>query len=156
MGTPEITTSAVELMATVFPPVIYVVAGILVPGLTLLAGAPKLGKSWLAMNLAAAIAAGGVALGRIDAIAGDVLYLALEDPPRRIQERLRIVLEDQPAPAALHFATEWPLMHDGGASRCTDGSSNTRPRGPCSSTSWPRSGVAPTTERTATPPTTGR
>jgi hypothetical protein len=107
--------TATDLMATAFPPVIYTVTDLVVPGLTLLAGAPKLGKSWLAMNLGVAIASGGKALGKLDTAAGDVLYLALEDPPRRLQERLRIVLEGEPAPARLHFATEWALMHDGGA-----------------------------------------
>lgn len=107
--------SATDLMATTFPAVVYLVSGILVPGLTLLVGAPKLGKSWMALNVAAAVASGGRALGNVTVDAADVLYLALEDPPRRLQERLTIVLEGSPVPAGLSFATEWPLLHDGGA-----------------------------------------
>jgi RecA-family ATPase len=54
-------------------------------GLTLPAGKPKLGKSWLALSVAFAVAAGGVALGTYPVAQGEVLYLALEDNERRLQ-----------------------------------------------------------------------
>jgi hypothetical protein len=57
--------SAVELLATTFPEPRWAVPGILAEGLTFLAGAPKLGKSWLALNVSLAIASGGRALGQI-------------------------------------------------------------------------------------------
>ena len=47
-----------ELMATEFPPPKWAVPGLLCEGLNLLAGAPKLGKSWLSLGLGAAIANG--------------------------------------------------------------------------------------------------
>jgi hypothetical protein len=47
------------------PPVRWAVPGILPEGLSLLAGKPKLGKSWLALGLAVAKASAGVALGKI-------------------------------------------------------------------------------------------
>lgn len=106
--------TAADLLAADFPEPRWAVPGVVAEGLTLLAGAPKLGKSWLAMNLAAAVGAGGKALGKVDVDQGDSLYLALEDPPRRLQQRLRIVLEGDTAPAGLHFDTSWPLLHDGG------------------------------------------
>jgi RecA-family ATPase len=58
-------------------------------GLTILAGKGKIGKSWLALGIAIAVASGGYALGSIKVEQGDVLYLALEDNERRLQKRLR-------------------------------------------------------------------
>jgi hypothetical protein len=49
---------------------------------------PGVGKSWLALQFAQAVAAGGITLGeRVEC--GPILYLALEDPPRRLQDRMR-------------------------------------------------------------------
>ena len=76
-----------------FPPLRYAVPGLIPEGFTLLIGAPKIGKSWLVLDLLLGAAAGGVALGRIGA--GDarrVLYLALEDSDRRMQDRCRALL----------------------------------------------------------------
>lgn len=65
----------------------WAIPNLLPVGLSILAGAPKLGKSWLALQIAQAVAAGGVTLNeRIER--GRVLYLALEDPPRRLKERM--------------------------------------------------------------------
>jgi len=50
--------TAADLGKRVFPPVDFTVEGLLVPALTLLAGAPKLGKSWLALQLGLSVAAG--------------------------------------------------------------------------------------------------
>jgi hypothetical protein len=83
-------------------------------GLTLLAGAPKLGKSWLALNVATAVAYGGTALDKIGVDRGEVLYLALEDPPRRLQRRLRMILGGEPAPDGLFIETVWPRLLEGG------------------------------------------
>lgn len=65
----------------------YVVPGYIAEGLTVLAGRPKLGKSWLALDLAIAVATGGAALGSTKVGQGDVLYLALEDNERRLCRR---------------------------------------------------------------------
>ena len=75
------------------PPVRWTIPEILPEGLTLLAGKPKLGKSWLALSVALSIAAGGVALGTQPVAKGDVLYLALEDNARRLQSRARRLLD---------------------------------------------------------------
>lgn len=112
--------TADELMTTTFPEPRWAVNGIVAEGLTLLAGAPKLGKSWFALNAACAIAAGGVAFGRIPVDPGDVLYLALEDTGRRLQRRLGLILGSDPAPARLVLATELPPMSNGGAERMTE------------------------------------
>ena len=108
------TWTAVELLATKFPAPRWAVPGTVPEGLTLLAGAPKLGKSWLALGFAVAVASGGRALGSIPVEQGGVCYLALEDPPRRLQQRLRSLLGASAAPESLYLDTEWPALSDGG------------------------------------------
>lgn len=114
------TFTVAELMGEDLPPVRWAVPGILPEGLSLLAGKPKLGKSWLALGLAVAKASGGVALGKVPVDWGEVLYLALEDNRRRLQNRFRKVLAGSPPPEGLHIATEWPRLDEGGADRLDD------------------------------------
>lgn len=105
-----ITASA--LMAMKFDPIRYVIPGYVAEGLTLFAGAPKIGKSWTALDLAIAVSTGGLAFGSIKCDQGDVIYLALEDNPRRLQSRLK-VMGRQIAPQRLTFMTEWPTLDEG-------------------------------------------
>ena len=88
---PEITDSATLDIATFTEPK-FVVPGYVTEGLVILAGRPKIGKSWLALGLADAVARGGRAFGQLEVEAGDVLYLALEDIPRRLQKRMRVIV----------------------------------------------------------------
>jgi hypothetical protein len=57
-------------MAKELPPIRYVVPGIIAEGLTLLAGKSKIGKSWLILGTAIAVASGGYALGSLRSIRG--------------------------------------------------------------------------------------
>ncbi len=114
------TFTAADLMREDLPPVRWAVPGILPEGLTLLAGKPKLGKSWLAAGLGIAKASGGFALGKIPVERGEVLYLALEDNRRRLQNRMKKMLAGSPPPDGLHIATEWPRLDDGGAELLDD------------------------------------
>ena len=82
---------AETLLGIDFAPVDYVVEGYIAEGLTLFAGRPKLGKSWMALGFCVAVATGGTTLG-VDCEAGDALYLALEDNRRRLKDRLGVVL----------------------------------------------------------------
>jgi hypothetical protein len=83
------TISASRLAAMELPPVKYIVDGFIAEGLTVLAGRPKVGKSWMALGLAIAVASPfGYAFGSIPVEQGDVLYLALEDNKRRLKRRL--------------------------------------------------------------------
>jgi hypothetical protein len=96
------------------------VPGILAEGVTLLGGAPKIGKSWLALGLAIAVASGGKALGSIKVDQGDVLYLALEDTGRRLQARLaRLLSESGDWPTGLTLAVECPALPEGGTEQIT-------------------------------------
>jgi hypothetical protein len=114
---PRTSWTAAEIMAMDFPEPRWAVPGILAEGVTLLAGAPKIGKSWLSLNVSAAVAAGGKALGKLDVEGGDVLYLALEDNPRRLQSRLGKVLAGQGASERLTFAIACEALPAGGSDR---------------------------------------
>ena len=71
----------------------------------------------MALGLGIAVAAGGRAFGSIPVVAGETLYLALEDSPRRLQSRLRTLLGPENAPDGLHLETEWPRLDEGGTDR---------------------------------------
>jgi Mrp family chromosome partitioning ATPase len=79
--------TATELIGMNFPEQMWVVPNVLPEGLAILAGKPKTGKSWLALNLALAAASGGEFLNT-ELAAIKVAYLALEDSERRLRERL--------------------------------------------------------------------
>jgi len=111
---PRTSWTAAELLAMQFPDPVWAVPGLIAEGVNLLAGPPKVGKSWLSLGLGLAIAAGGQALGRIDVEPGPVLYLALEDTPRRLQARMRKVLAGRPAPDDLTLDVFCPPMAAGG------------------------------------------
>jgi hypothetical protein len=87
-NTKDDTIDAETLLGMDFAPLEYVIPGYIVEGLTVLAGKPKLGKSWWAYDASIAVATGGKAMGSIDCEQGDVLYLALEDNRRRVKDRL--------------------------------------------------------------------
>ena len=109
-------TSASELQSKIFEPVQFVVPGYIAEGATILAGRPKLGKSWLMLDVGLAVARGGYCLGDIRCEEGDVLYLALEDNERRLQSRITKLIgaSGNEWPARFHYSTEWPRSEDGG------------------------------------------
>lgn len=108
------TFTASALMSRTFPEPRWVVPGYLPEGLTLLAGRPKMGKSWLALGLAVGVASGGAAFGKVRVERGESLYLALEDTPKRLQSRLGMMLHGEPAPDGLHLACAWPRLDQSG------------------------------------------
>ena len=82
------TICANDLLMKEWPEPPWLVPGILPVGLCYLAGKPKVGKSWLGLQLAQAVCTGGNFLG-VDVESAPVLYLALEDSPRRLQQRMK-------------------------------------------------------------------
>jgi hypothetical protein len=100
-------------------PLSWVLPGVIPSGLSLLVGAPKAGKSWWNMNLLVSMAT-----GRPDELFGwgqphdpvPSLYLALEDPHRRIHDRMIQVVSGMPfdAEKAGDVWLELPPMRDGG------------------------------------------
>lgn len=78
-----------------FPELRYAIPGIFPEGLTVLAGPPKVGKSWLSLHVGLSVSAGTEAFDCLDpGPARPVLYLALEDGWRRLQSRARSLLRD--------------------------------------------------------------
>jgi hypothetical protein len=108
---PRIWTSA-ELLAEEFPEPCFVVPGIVPEGLMLLAGRPKLGKSWLLLGWAHAVTSDALALGSIACEQGEALVLALEDSPRRIKGRLRTLRVK--GNGNLEVCLHWPRTGEGG------------------------------------------
>ena len=108
--------NAATLLAKTFAPVRYVIPGYVAEGCSLLAGEPKIGKSWFVLDAALAVAGGnGGQMFGVRAEHGDVLYLALEDNERRLKSRIRKVLGPFAAgPARFTYATEWKRADEGG------------------------------------------
>jgi len=107
--------TAATLQNMPFPAVRYVLPGYIPEGLTILAGKPKAGKSWFALDLAIAVASGRFTLGTLKPPQGNVLYLALEDNPRRLKRRIAKILGEQtPWPPCLTLKTQWRRTDAGG------------------------------------------
>lgn len=101
---------ASDLMRMEFQPVQWAVRDILPEGVTILAAAPKLGKSWMVLQFCMAVAAGlPVWMPRAPEAAGDTLYIALEDNDRRMQRRITTLLRAFAGANIdrFHYATEW-------------------------------------------------
>ena len=77
-----------ELLAASFPALKFIIACLLPIGLSILAGRPKEGKSLLVLQLTLAAWLGTSFLG-FEVPRLKILYLALEDTPYRIADRLR-------------------------------------------------------------------
>ena len=95
------TITAEDLQNRTYDPTPFLVDELIPEGLHILAGAPKIGKSWLALWLCLCVSQ-GQPLWNFATTQGEVLYLSLEDSFQRIQTRLFDLTED--APSTLHFA----------------------------------------------------
>ena len=103
MNHPLITVDGRTLMDRPLEPPNFVVDTLISQGLHILAGSPKVGKSWLALWLAVTVAK-GEPVWNMTTRQGTTLYLCLEDSVLRIQNRLFEITED--APDSVHFCTE--------------------------------------------------
>ena len=99
-----------SLMSLPLTPLNFVVDTLLSQGLHILAGSPKVGKSWLALWLSVMVAKGEPVWG-MPVKQGTTLYLCLEDSTLRIQNRLFEITED--APANVHFTTQSDILGKG-------------------------------------------
>jgi hypothetical protein len=79
-------------------------------------GKPKVGKSWLALDVCMAVAdETRFVLGDKRPIHGDVLYIALEDNQRRLKKRIAKIAQEQACwPNRLALHTEWKRVDQGG------------------------------------------
>ena len=101
--------SAKSLQKATFPPVSYLVDGLLPQGTSLLSAASKIGKSWLVLDMGLKIASGSPFWGKKTAKVG-VLYFALEDSYSRLQNRMDKLLRGAEAPEGFYFAVDAPTM----------------------------------------------
>lgn len=97
-------------MTTVYKPIEFVIDGLIAQGLYILSGAPKIGKSWLSLDICMSIAKGEKVLEH-ETKCGTALYLCLEDSFERIQKRL-YELTDVPTDN-LHFAVAIDTIDNG-------------------------------------------
>ena len=104
------TITAASLMDKQFDPQHELIEGMLAPGLYILAGASKIGKSWLVLQIAHCVSMGLSLWGR-KVQKSEVLYLALEDTERRIQNRLMRICGGETGEIA--FATEAEVLGRG-------------------------------------------
>ena len=86
----------------------FCVETLLPEGISMLGGAPKVGKSWMVLLLALQVAK-GEPLWNLPTKQGTVLYLALEDSQSRLQDRVNRLTGE--APASIHFATMAYRVH---------------------------------------------
>jgi len=110
-GAPSFDTiDGATLMSTPLQPLRFVVDSLISQGIHVLAGSPKVGKSWLALWLAVMMAKGEPVWG-MPTRQGTTLYLCLEDSRLRIQNRLFEIMED--APPSVHFCTDTFIIGNG-------------------------------------------
>jgi len=109
-------TSTNAIMDTEFEAIRWIVPDYVPEGLSVLAGRQKLGKTWLAIDWALAVAVGGIAMGSIEVEAGNVLYVDMENGPRRIQRRINALYPDErsrPDLSRLEWMTDAPALDKG-------------------------------------------
>lgn len=87
--------SGQALMELTLSPQDHVIRGLLPMGLSILGGAPKIGKSWLMLDLCVKVAK-GEPLWEMETKQGTTLYLCLEDTLRRLQNRLGCITDEAP------------------------------------------------------------
>ena len=95
------TMDAETLMTTPMEPLKFIVSELMPQGLHVLAGSPKIGKSWLVLWICLQVAK-GEKVWEFETHKCEVLYLCLEDSFTRIQSRLFEITDE--APPTLYFA----------------------------------------------------
>ena len=88
----------------------FCIKGLLPQGLNILGGAPKIGKSWLVMDLCVRIAKGEL-MWNLETTQGTALYLCLEDTYARIQQRLGCITDE--VPGTVFFSNSPSSLADG-------------------------------------------
>lgn len=87
--------SSVEIMNTPMKKQRFIVDGMIYPGIHILSGDPKIGKSWMMLDMCLAVAKGEDFFGR-KTERGQVVYMALEDTFISLQSRM-YELTDEPS-----------------------------------------------------------
>lgn len=95
-----------DLLKREFAELDWIIPGMVPDGCHLLIAAPKIGKSLLTLDLAIACSGGRKALRAIKVRQRPVLLLDLESGERRLQKRLRTLLDDSSLPDAFEYHTD--------------------------------------------------
>ena len=98
------------LMDMRIKPISFCIDSLLPQGVSLLCGAPKIGKSWLVLDWCVRIAK-GEEVWNFKTAKGTTLYLCLEDNLSRIQQRLNEITDE--VPNNVFFATSSCSLSDG-------------------------------------------
>lgn len=98
------------LMDMQFPKSKFCIQSLLPQGVSILGGAPKIGKSWMVLDWCVRIAK-GESVWNLPAEKGTVLYLCLEDSLARIQDRLNCITAE--VPSNLYVATKSESIETG-------------------------------------------
>lgn len=107
-----------SLMTARFSPQPWLVDGLIMDeSLTILGGRQKVGKSWLGLQIAQSVASGEQLFGK-DVEQGDVIYLAIEDGARRLQDRLLKQKAKMDLPIVWY--TRFPKLDEGGTKLLTE------------------------------------
>ncbi len=85
------TSNFLTLQETEMEPIKWIAPDLIPPGLNIFVAKPKIGKSSMAFNICLDVAAGRPVLGHFPCEPSDTLYLALEDSPRGLKERLAVL-----------------------------------------------------------------
>jgi len=98
------------LMDMRLPPQRFCIQTLLPQGLSILSGASKIGKSWMALDMCLHVAK-GEPMWNQPTTSGTVLYLCLEDNYHRIQDRLLKITDD--VPSNIYFAISAKTLAEG-------------------------------------------
>lgn len=98
------------LMDMQFPKSRFCIQSLLPQGVSILGGAPKIGKSWMVLDWCVRIAK-GESVWNLPTEKGTVLYLCLEDSLARIQDRLNCITDE--VPSNLYVATKSESIETG-------------------------------------------
>ncbi len=98
------------LMDMQFPKSRFCIHSLLPQGVSILGGAPKIGKSWMVLDWCVRIAK-GENVWNLPTEKGTVLYLCLEDSLTRIQDRLNCITDE--VPSNLYVATKSESIETG-------------------------------------------
>lgn len=119
--------TAEDLSKKTFPPLSWVVQDILPEGCYILSARPKVGKSWLALQTCLGVAYGTPVLGKT-VTQGKAIYLALEDNPRRLQDRLKQLRPQGYATPNLILHTNWLAFDNGGLEKISEAIQQHQPK----------------------------
>ena len=87
----------------------FIINSLLGNGLSILAGSPKVGKSWLVLDWCVRVA-NGENIWNLHTQKGTVLYISLEDDENRLQNRLLSITDE--VPENIHFATSCSTLEE--------------------------------------------